>query len=126
MELLVETGKVSSCDFGHIKIMTQLIYKNGFPAPIMPLKPLKKKAGKMDQSNRSRKLIFVHANGEPVLRQGENSSDFVFLLEEVSYHHGGHDVFRVRVFLKGGFHALTVHPAVSKEVITNLSKQKKV
>lgn len=126
ISLLDEDGAIwSHHDLPAIPLETQLVYENGIPVPIMPIRPLRVKPRKKDEGSivRSAKPIFIR--DDPVLEIGQSSTKLVFDLEEVTYHHHGHDGFKVRVSTKKG-QKLVVHPAVMKELIVVLSKPKKV
>ena len=129
IKLLDENGKPSSRKFPRIDIETELVYENGIRAPIQPIKPLKLKAGKnISHVVRSEKPIFERLDGEPWLGKKKNSTLFSFVLNEVTYHHHGHDGFKVRASVKYAEDGqkVVVHPAVMNEIITVLSKPKTV
>ena len=112
-------------DLPAIPLKTQLVYENGIPVPIMPIRPLRVKPRKKDKGSIVRSENPIFNRNEPILDKGQRSTKFTFDLEEVTYHHHGHDGFKVRVSIKKG-QKLVVHPAVMKELIVVLSKPKKV
>ena len=129
ISLLDENGALSSRNLPHVDIETQLVYENGIPVPIMPMKPLKLKCRKKDKGVvRSQKPTFERLNGEPLLGKGKQSTVFKFCLNEVTYHHHGHDGFKVRASIRVGDEqeVVKIHPGVLNEVITVLSKPRKV
>ena len=71
------------------------------------------------------KPIFIRKSAEPVLERGQSTSKFAFDLVEVTYHHHGHDGFKVRVSTKKG-HNVVVHPSLMNELVFVLSKPQKV
>ena len=123
-----ENGALCAHTLPLIQLKTELVYEDGIPAPIDPLKPLKIKRKKIEKGKivRSVKPIFDRVEaGEPALGKGQHTTLFAFLIEEVSYHHHGHEGFKVKVSIEGGQN-LVIHPAVMKELIVVLSKPKKV
>jgi len=71
------------------------------------------------------KPIFIRKSAEPALERGQRTIKFVFDLAEVTYHHHGHDGFKVRVSTKKG-HSVMVHPVLMNELVFVLSKPQKV
>jgi hypothetical protein len=128
ISILDENGELSSLNLPRINVKTQLVYENGTPVPVMPMKPLKirnKKKG--DYIVRSQKPIFERTGGDVWLGCGEFSTLFNFLLHEVTYHHHGHEGFKVKASVySSSDEQVVIHPAVLKEVITVLSKPKRV
>jgi hypothetical protein len=128
IHLLSEDGKVCKSQMPAMKLRTRLVYEDGIPVPIMPMKPLKI-AGRRYSSgtiSRSEKPILRSLNGkEPCLGNSKNSTLFRFLLEEVTYHHHGHDGYKLHVSLDNTQN-IVVHPGVMKELIVVLSKPKRM
>jgi len=62
---------------------------------------------------------------EPELGDGIAVTDLKFLIQQVSFHHHGHDGFKIKVSLESG-QDLVIHPAIMKEMIAVLSKPKKM
>jgi hypothetical protein len=72
ISILDENGELSSLNLPRINVKTQLVYENGTPVPVMPMKPLKirnKKKG--DYIVRSQKPIFERTGGDAWLGCGE-------------------------------------------------------
>ena len=128
INLLDQDGRLCArSDLPTLQLQTQLVYENGIPVPIMPIKPLRVKPRKKDRGSivRSVKPIFIRKSAEPVLERGQSSTKFAFDLAEVTYHHHGHDGFKVRVSTKKGQNVV-VHPALMNELMVVLSKPQKV
>ena len=128
INLLDQDGRLcTGSDLPAIQLQTQLVYENGIPVPLMPIKPLRVKPRKKDKGSivRSVKPIFIRKYAEPVLEMGQSSTKFAFDLAEVTYHHHGHDGFKVRVSARKGQNVV-VHPAVMNELMVVLSKPQKV
>mmetsp|Transcript_11935 Transcript_11935/g.22347 ORF Transcript_11935/g.22347 Transcript_11935/m.22347 type:complete len:489 (+) Transcript_11935:749-2215(+) len=128
IHLLSDDGEVWKSKMPAMKLQTQLVYEDGIPVPIMPMKPLKI-TGRRHSSgtvSRSEKPILRNLdNEEPCLRKNDNSTLFRFHLEEVTYHHHGHDGFKIKVSV-GSSRNIVVHPGVMKELIVVLSKPKRL
>ena len=128
INLLDHDGRLCArSDLPALQLQTQLVYENGIPVTLMPIKPLRVKPRKKDKGSivRSVKPIFIRKYAEPVLEMGQSSTKFAFDLAEVTYHHHGHDGFKVRVSAKSGQNVV-VHPAVMNELMVVLSKPQKV
>ncbi len=128
ISLLDENGKLCSRNLPRISINTNLVYEDGFPVQTMPMKPLKMKARKKDRGVvRSQKPIYECLSDQLWLGEGKQSDVLIFTLNEVTYHHHGHDGFKIRACVEMNNHkGVVVHPAVLKPIITVLSKPRKV
>ena len=94
------------------------MYEDGSPTPPNPICPLKdRKTGKP-----SSKALFRCS--EPIITPGNARISIKFRIEEVTFHHSGHDGFRLKFSLLEGPLFVVVHPVTSSEIIVVLSKPK--
>lgn len=128
IHLLSDDGKICKSPMPTMKLRTELVYEDGIPVPIMPMKPLKI-TGRRHSSgtvSRSEKPILRNLDcKQPYLGKNKNSTLFRFLLEEVTYHHHGHDGYKLKVSVDNSRNIL-VHPGVMKELLVVLSKPKRM
>jgi hypothetical protein len=128
IHLLSEDGNISKCTMPKMKLGIKLVYEDGIPVPIMPIKPLKLARQNKDDGivPRSDKPILCNLDcKDPELGGTTNSTVFRFFLEEVSYHHHGHDGYKLRVSVQN-LQNIVIHPAVMKELIVVLSKPRRI
>uniref|UniRef100_A0A7S3VAA6 Uncharacterized protein n=1 Tax=Chaetoceros debilis TaxID=122233 RepID=A0A7S3VAA6_9STRA len=118
--LLDERGVSCAQHLPHLPLVTDLLYEDGVPAPHVPY-------GKQVSGN-----IFDISKGplfkkdcEPYLGDGFHAAEFTFSIEQVTYHHHGHDGFKIKVSTPS-LTNVVVHPATMKEMVAVLSKPKKV
>jgi hypothetical protein len=108
-------------------LRSELIYEDFLPVPILPFA---KKRNQSHISSRKKfswkeKEIFIRMRGEPLIRHGEYSTTFNFHLDDVTYHHHGHDGYKIKLSVPQT-NKLSVYPGIMSEVIAVLSKPKKI
>eukprot|EP00957_Ditylum_brightwellii_P116490 8885459-Ditylum_brightwellii.AAC.1 len=99
---------------------TELVYNDGSSTPLMPLCPLKERK----TSSQSRLPLYRPMRPEPILHPGQASHDFTFRVEEVSFHHPGHNGFKLKVSPKNNEQRPLVVPGILEETIKVRSKPK--
>ena len=113
------SGSVVNPVLRKLPLRTELVYDDGTPVPIMPLKPLRDKKG---SQNRALKL-YRPLRPDPVLGTGKKSSQFFsFRIEEVSLHHQNHKGFKLKVSPADFSHASNILPGLLEETIVVRSK----
>lgn len=126
IHLLDENGKPYKVH-NDLFLHTELVYEDCLPVLIVPFAKQSKHCHSSTRKNHQpkEKEIFVRMDGEPVIRHGENCTSFNFHLEDVIYHHHGHDGYRVKVSVpqKNNTH---VYPGIMSQIIAVLSKPKKI
>ena len=99
------------------RLLTELVYENNLPTPLKPFCPLKdRKTGKS-----SDKALFRCS--EAIITRGKTQVPIRFRIEEVTFHHSGHDGFRLKISLANS-QSVVIHPATSSGFIIVLSKPK--
>lgn len=127
ISVLNEDGNPSALSIADdVSLKPELVYENGFPVSIMPIKPLKtrKTVRSKFRYERSTKPILFSIDGDPVLASGTTSTKYKFNLEEVTYHHHGHGSYKLRISIDHKKHGIVVHPCIMNSVIVVLSKPK--
>ena len=101
-----------------LAIKAELVYDDGTPAPTMPFAPLRERRS----SGHSKNPLFRPLRPEPILGKGRGSQSFSFRIEEVSFHHPGHDGFKLKVSSKDNL--TNILPGLMEETIVVRSKPK--
>lgn len=104
----------------HLPLITDLLYEDGVPAPHIPYG--KQVSGKIFDTSKG---PLFKKDCEPCLGGGFHTAEFTFSIEQVTYHHHGHDGFKIKVSTPSSEN-MVVHPATLKEMVAVLSKPKKV
>ena len=65
-----------------VRLITELVYEDGTPAPVATLKQKEFKTG-------STNLLFRPFSPEPIIGSSSCRNEFIFRIEEVSFHHPG-------------------------------------
>lgn len=108
-------------------LSSELIYEDFLPVPILPFAKKRNQSHTSSRKNLSlkEKEIFIRMKGEPLIRRGEYSTTFNFHLDDVTYHHHGHDGYKIK-FSVPQTNRFCVYPGIMSEVIAVLSKPKKI